>query len=105
MDGFLKNPANDIFAIGYYTRKDIPFYAALALHYTTLSNYFCSILGPTFPNRIFQFAARTDRLDNSPTQCTLPTIFYTLNNAGIIARYYFTNLPFLVLISLKYFLI
>jgi phospholipase C len=78
MDGFLKNPNNDIFAIGYYTKKDIPFYAALALHYTTLSNYFCSILGPTFPNRIFQFAAQTDRLDNSTTLSSLPTIFDTL---------------------------
>src|SRR5712664_2880916 len=104
MDGFLKNPANDIFAIGYYTKKDIPFYAALALHYTTLSNYFCSILGPTFPNRIFQFAAQTDRLDNSPSQCTLPTIFDSLNNAGISARYYFNNLPFLGLWGPKYLL-
>src|SRR5258708_21962281 len=103
MDGFLKNPANDIFAIGYYTKKDVPFYAALARHYTTLSNYFCSILGPTFPNRIFHFAAQTDRLDNSPTQCSLPTIFDSLNNAGISARYYFNNLPFLGLWGLKDF--
>jgi phospholipase C len=104
MDGFLKNPANDIFAIGYYTKKDIPFYAALALHYTTLSNYFCSILGPTFPNRIFQFAAQTDRLDNSASLCTLPTIFDSLNSAGISARYYYNNLPFLGLWGPKYLL-
>jgi phospholipase C len=103
MDGFLKNPNNDIFTIGYYTKKDIPFYAALALHYTTLSNYFCSILGPTFPNRIFRFAAQTDRLDNSTTLSSLPTIFDTLNNAGISARYYYNNLPFLGLWGLKYF--
>jgi phospholipase C len=102
MDGFLKNPANDIFAIGYYTKKDIPFYAELALHYTTLSQYHCSFLGPTFPNRIFQFAAQTDRLDDSVSFSSLPTILDSLNNAGVSVKYYFNNVPFLALWGLKY---
>jgi phospholipase C len=103
MDGFLKNPANDIFAIGYYTEKNIPFYAALARNYTTLSSYFCSMLGPTFPNRIFQFAAQTDRLDDSISLSSLPTIFDSLNNAGISAHYYYNNVSFLALWGFQYF--
>ncbi len=103
MNGFLKNPANDRFTIGYYTEKDIPFYAALARNYTTLSGYFCSMLGPTFPNRIFQFAAQTDRLDDSVSLSSLRTIFDSLNTAGISAHYYYNNVPFLALWGLAYF--
>jgi phospholipase C len=103
MDGFLKNTANDIFCIGYYTEKDIPFYAALARHYATCSRYFCSMLGPTFPNRIFQFAAQTDRLEDSVSLSSLPTILDSLNNAGISVKYYYNNVPFLALWGFQYF--
>ena len=65
MDGFLLNGGNDLFSIGYYQETDIPFYAALARNYTTCDHYFSGILGPTFPNRLFLYAAQTDRLDNA----------------------------------------
>jgi phospholipase C len=102
MDGFLLDSSNDIFSIGYYVESDLPFYSALARNFTTLDNYFCSILGPTFPNRIFQHAAQTDRLSNSVTISTLPTIWDKLQAAGISARYYFNNVPFLALWGTKY---
>ena len=57
MDGFLRSGSNDIFCIGYYGESDLPFYSALARNYTSFDHYFCSILGPTFPNRMFQHAA------------------------------------------------
>jgi phospholipase C len=74
MDGFLKPASNSIFAIGYYQETDLPFRSALARNYTTCARYFPSVLGPTFPNRLFQHAGQTDRLDNSLTLSTLPTI-------------------------------
>jgi len=74
MDGFLRSGANDIYSIGYYKQNDIPFYAALARNYTTCDRYFPSILGPTFPNRIFLHAAQTDRLSNTAAPSSLPTI-------------------------------
>src|SRR5229473_3311014 len=58
MDGFLRS-GDDEFAIGYYKERDRPFFNALARHYTTLDRSFCSILGPTFPNRFFLHAAQT----------------------------------------------
>ena len=67
MDGFLTDTANDTFAISYYTAKDRPFMSRLAQAYTTCDRYFCSILGPTYPNRFFQHAAQTDRLDDALT--------------------------------------
>lgn len=102
MDGFLRSGSNDTYAIGYYGPADVPFHSALAAHYTTLDAYFCSILGPTFPNRIFQHAAQTDRLDDSIFFSTLPTIWDRLIEAGVSARYYFSNLPFLALWGQKY---
>ena len=98
MDGFLSDTANDTFAIGYYTAKDRPFMSRLAQAYTTCDRYFCSILAPTYPNRFFQHAAQTDRLDDAFTKSTLPTIWDQLNRpGGPTGRYYFSDVPFVAL--------
>jgi len=102
MDGFLLNTANGLNAIGYYTQKDLPFRSALALNYTTCDQYFPSILAPTFPNRIFQYAGQTDRLDDSLAICTLPTIWDNLAALGISHKYYFQNVPFVAIWGKKY---
>ena len=102
MDGWLRTSTNDTFSIGYYEEADLPFYAALARHFTTLDNYFPSILSSTFPNRVFQHAAQTDRLSNTLDLSTLPTIWDTLADAGISHKYYYSNVPFLALWGIKY---
>jgi len=102
MDGFLVDTVNDDYALGYYTEPDRPFYNALARHFTVCDKYFCSILGPTFPNRMFSHAAQTDRLSNTFTLSVLPTIWDRLALAGVSATYYFSNLPFLGLWGPKY---
>ena len=102
MDGWLRTTTNDIYCIGYYAEQDLPFFSALARNYTTLSNFFPSILGPTFPNRIFSHAAQTDRLDDSPALSSVPTVWDALAKAGVSHRYYFSNVPFLALWGAKY---
>src|SRR5215510_1611875 len=102
MDGFLVDAVNDSYALGYYTEPDRPFHNALARHYTVCDKYFCSILGPTFPNRMFSHAAQTDFLSNTFTLSVLPTIWDRLAVAGVSASYYFSNLPFLGLWGPKY---
>ncbi len=102
MDGFLRAGSNDEFAIGYYTEEDRPFFNSFARNYTTLDRFFAAILGPTYPNRIFQHAAQTDRLDNTLDISTLPTIWDRLGEEGISARYYFSDVPFLALWGDKY---
>jgi phospholipase C len=99
MTGFRKGD-NDDFALGYYTREDLPFHSAVVDNFTICDNYFCSILGPTYPNRFYTHAAQTDRITNSMTQSTVPTIWdYTLPGAGqkMTGTYYFSDLPFLAL--------
>jgi len=103
MDGFLRDTNNDVYCIGYYGEADIPFYGALARHFTTCDRYFPSILGPTFPNRLFLHAAQTDRLSNTASPTTLPTIWDRLAANGVDARYYYSNVPFLGLWGAKYF--
>jgi phospholipase C len=56
MDGFYTT--DGINAMGYYTAADLPFYYSLFGDSTLCVNYFCSVLGPTWPNR-FYFAAGT----------------------------------------------
>jgi phospholipase C len=46
--------------MGYMTRSDIPYYYALADAFTICDNYFCSVLGPTHPNRYFLMTATND---------------------------------------------
>ena len=102
MDGWLRTGSNDSFSIGYYTEADLPLFSALARNFTTLDNYFASILASTFPNRMFQHAAQTDRLGNTLDLSSLPTIWDRLMAAGISSRYYYSNVPFLALWGLKY---
>jgi len=102
MDGWLRTTTNDVYCIGYYAEADLPFFRAFARNFTTLDHYFPSILGPTFPNRVFSHAAQTDRLDNSPTQAIVPTIWDALAAAGVTHRYYYSNVPFLALWGTKY---
>jgi phospholipase C len=103
MNGFLLDTRNDSFAISYYKAADRPFMSSLARHYTTCDRYFCSILGPTFPNRIFQHAGQTDRLTNTFTASQLPTIWDRLNKpGGPTGRYYYSDLPITALFGPKY---
>jgi phospholipase C len=65
MDGFLTahlaaNGNDGVYTMGYYTREDIPFQFALAENFTICDNYFCSVLGPTWPNRLMHLSAWID---------------------------------------------
>lgn len=107
MDGWLR-AHSDLFSIGYYERRDRPFFNELAANYTTLDRYFCSILAETYPNRFFLHAAQTPALHNPPIQdavispFTLPTIWDRLADARVSGRYYFSDVPFLGFWGTKY---
>ncbi|MGW5655557.1 alkaline phosphatase family protein [Streptomyces humi] len=52
--------ANGPYVMGYYTREDIPFQFALAETFTVCDHYFCSVLGPTWPNRLMWMTGSID---------------------------------------------
>jgi phospholipase C len=100
-DGFRRGD-NDDFALGYYTRADLDTTAALVDGYTVFDGWFCSILGPTYPNRFYTHAAATDRISNTSDTSTLPTIWDRLSTAGVSSAYYFSDLPVLALWGDRY---
>ena len=51
MDGFYRSSGRT--GIGYYTAKELPFYYDLFADAGLCANYFCSVLGPTWPNRFY----------------------------------------------------
>src|SRR5438552_1252511 len=101
-DGWLRAGSNDVYAIGYYTQRDLAFLGAAAPGWTTCDRYFAAIMAETYPNRIYQHAAQTDRIHNSTTLSTLPTIWDRLAQAGLTGRYYYSDVPFLALWGVKY---
>src|SRR6185295_19409806 len=44
-------------AMGYYDDTDIPFYYWLANEFSIADHYHCALLGPTWPNRMYLYAA------------------------------------------------
>ncbi|MCK4176999.1 alkaline phosphatase family protein [Aciditerrimonas ferrireducens] len=48
---------NGILTMGHFDRRSLPFYYALADAFTICDHYFCSLMGPTDPNRLMWLSA------------------------------------------------
>jgi phospholipase C len=90
-------PNNYWYVMGYYERQDIPFHFALAETFTLCDHYFCSLLGPTWPNRLYLMSAYIDPeggnggpiIDNEHNQLyTWKTYPEALTEAGVSWRVY-----------------
>jgi phospholipase C len=94
VDGFLRGD-NDIFAISYYKAADLPFLPHVARAYTTFDRFFCSLLGPTYPNRHYMHAAQSYGIKENVLRTDLPdsTIFAALKRKGVSSRYFYSDLP------------
>ncbi|HEY2119405.1 MAG TPA: alkaline phosphatase family protein [Candidatus Acidoferrum sp.] len=95
MDGFVTSRipinANDaVLSMGYYTRADIPYYYALADAFTICDNFFCSVMGPTDPNRLYTMTASLD-----PAGTNGGPILQTLvaNRSSLYGRLTYTTMP------------
>jgi phospholipase C len=51
---------NGPYVMGYYQQADIPFHFALADTFTVCDAYHCSVLGPTWPNRMMWMTGTID---------------------------------------------
>jgi phospholipase C len=91
-------PLGETFPIGYYTEADVPITARLASGHTALDRYFCSVMGPTGPNRLYAWSATTDAgtfdfpgvltgQGTRPSNLEL-AIWDRLKDAGVPAGYY-----------------
>jgi len=87
MDGFVStsNPHGDR-ALGFYDAKDLGYYYALANTFAIGDRYFASILGPTWPNRMFFHSASTfGHIGNTapPPEADEPSLFHQLQQKGV----------------------
>ncbi|MEU6221190.1 alkaline phosphatase family protein [Streptomyces sp. NPDC047022] len=91
---------NGPLTMGYYTREDIPFHYALADAFTICDNYFCSVLGPTWSNRMYWMTGSIDPsgayggpvIDNvAPTPFRWKTYAEQLQDAGVSWKVYHNN--------------
>jgi phospholipase C len=124
MDSFLSThlaedgTQNGILTMGYFNSTDLAFYYALANAFTICDHYFCSVLGPTDPNRLMWMSGTidpagvaggpvvetytTDRLAyyNTLSWTTMPE---NLQAAGVTWKVYADSLASGFLNELQYF--
>lgn len=83
-------------ALTFHTRDDLGYYYALADAYTVCDAYFCSVLGPTNPNRLYTMTGMIDAngtgggpaIDNNEPGFTWTTYPERLQKAGISWKVY-----------------
>jgi len=86
------------YVMGYHKRADIPFQFALAEAFTICDEYYCSVLGPTWPNRMYWMTGTIDpegehggpviNNDVTPSGCAWTTYAERLEKAGISWKVY-----------------
>jgi phospholipase C len=90
--------------MGYWTETDLPFYHGLARVFPVADRWFCSCLGPTFPNRRFLISGTAHGLiDDLPWDLvdypSAGTIFDRLSEHGISWVNYHNVHPALVVLK------
>jgi phospholipase C len=90
MDGFYTNAG--IWAMGYYTAEELPFYYSLFDEFTLCANFFCSQLGPTWPNRFYLAAGTSGGITTNGVWgfgvFDYPIILDLLDAAGVTWKVY-----------------
>jgi phospholipase C len=95
MNGFVTsrlpiNASDAVLTMGYYNRADLPYYYAVADAFTICDNYFCSVIGPTDPNRLYTMAASIDPAgqNGGPVVQSLVT-----NRSAFFGKLTYTTMP------------
>ena len=110
LHGFMAaGSGNDEFALTYYNEGELGFIHDAARAYTIYDRWFCSQLGPTWPNRYYKWSGQSGgKNSNTPPAQTLGNQWETIfdvalrNNPAnapglpnaLTARYYNSDLPF-----------
>ena len=98
MDGFVRSVTSTE-PMGYYTKQVLPFAYSLAETFTVADRWFCSMPGPTYPNRRFLLAGTAFGGTQTAPQTLYDrppphgTIFDQLSAHGVSWADYFTDVP------------
>jgi len=104
MDGFTaenvhpRDP-NGHRTMGYYRKRDLPYYYKLYRTFAMSDRHFCSVLGPTWPNRHFLLTATafghiSNDLPPTTSEFSQRSIFNALDEAGVSWKIYQSDVAF-----------
>ncbi len=92
--------ANPSDAVGYYTARQIPDYYAYATNYTLGDRFFTGVLGPTFPNRVFDISSYVGSWNADtpppPDVASAPTVLGQLTGARVPWYYDYSGFPYVL---------
>lgn len=93
----------------FLTRTQLPISYALADAYTSCDRWFCSVMGPTLPNRAYWHAATSFGIgphDNATNEVLaafssvpVPTIYHRLHDKGVDWAYYYGSISVVSLLG------
>jgi phospholipase C len=89
-------------AMSYLRRANVPVSYALADAFTSCDRWFSSVLGPTWPNRMYLHSGQSNGItanDLPVDGFEWPTIYHRLDAAGIDWRYYFIDVPVIAVVE------
>ena len=104
--GNKEGTGSDEFAIGYYLKEDLGFIPHAADAFTLYDRWFTAIMGPTWPNRHYQWGATSEGIKGNGDVdeavaagaadglYTWETIDNRATANGVGFRYYYSDLPF-----------
>jgi phospholipase C len=109
-DGFVKQhqlahkmDTTAIQPMQYLTRHELPVTWALADEYASADRWFCSVMGPTFPNRYYWHTGSSGGLMSNITPpqggFPFPSIYNRLHDKNVNWAYYFGSISFVSLIA------
>jgi phospholipase C len=87
MDGFVREAAkggsDGHYVMTYYTQKELPFYHFLANTYAISDRYFSAMVGPTFPNRDFFYAATSNGITETKSMLGVKSIYDAMDEKNV----------------------
>jgi phospholipase C len=89
-DGFVIEHAgaSEDEVMGYYDRNQVPIHHALADAHTVCNHYYCSVLGPTWPNRFHLHGATSNGNKTNAPAFGFNPIWGPLKSAGLSVKNY-----------------
>src|SRR5262249_55216247 len=88
-------------AMGYYDQTDLPFYYSLASTFATSDRYFASLLGPSYPNRMFAAAGTSFGIITTSASklapAGVPNLYRELTDSGVAWKNYYESVSNVIL--------
>ncbi len=79
--------------MGFYTRKELPIYYAMADNYTICDNWYSSVLGPTWPNRFYLHAGNSRGEKSNHPVLGMRSIWEKLREQCLPCLNYYADIP------------